>query len=194
MKFPILWILSSPVGYVFFTFPDLFQFSCPLGRCPCASVHDRWHVLSLGFHFTVLQNLTLLLSIYISFPHFVLLSWKHGWSLIPLKIDSIWQNTCWSDNCLLNDWINEWMFIWLHSYQQYIYGHAWVIHWSAKDFLLTVFSKESLLFLSWRIFYFDTWQMSHTSAVMKFSFYCQFSVPHGRIHVKTFYFIPFRLL
>lgn len=61
---------------------------------------------------------------------------------------------------------------------------------SINSFFFKTFSFVSLM--ENRLL-FHTWQMSHTSAVMKFSF-CQFSVSDGRIRVKTFYFIPFRLL
>lgn len=106
------------------------------------------------------------------------------------------QSTWWWNNCLLKGWINELMNAYMASL---LAALNWCSHSShllvSEGFPLNSFFKVSLLFLSWRIlFSFDTWQMSHTSTVMKFSFHCQFTVPDGRIHVKTFYFIPFRLL
>lgn len=56
---PIASILSFRGGQVSFIFQNLFQVSCPPGRCARALVHGRWYVLCPHFYNTVFQGFTL---------------------------------------------------------------------------------------------------------------------------------------
>lgn len=90
----------------------------------------------------------------------------------------------------------KWPSKWMNGYMTVLFS---ALHWWAHSSHSLV-SKVPPLILFLKVSLMEnhlllhTWQMSHTSVVMKFSSYSHFSVLDGRIHVKKFYFTPFRLL
>lgn len=90
----------------------------------------------------------------------------------------------------MNDWIYEWMTVYGTSLWSALYLWTYCSHSSISKGLLFTLFKGTFFFKQRILFYLNTWQMSHTSAIMKFSLYCQVSVPDEESMLKLFILFP----